>query len=87
MTLSKKRGCLFIVNQLFSIYFKLNLITMCDQIIPTLNARLKADQQRYVPKRDMVTYRFFRGRLALMKDEFAAAEQDLDYAFAKCHRG
>ncbi len=37
-------------------------------------------------KGEMVTYRYFVGRLNMFEDQYEAAELSLDYAFLHCHK-
>lgn len=34
----------------------------------------------------MVTYRYYKGRLDMFEDEHDSAERNLDFAFIHCHR-
>lgn len=35
---------------------------------------------------DMVTYRYYVGRLNLFEDQYEAAEENLEYALAHCYK-
>ena len=37
-------------------------------------------------KGDMVTYRYFVGRLMMFEDQYEIAEENLDYALQHCHK-
>jgi len=80
---SKKAGVLFIVNELFSIYFKLNTLRLCKNLLRPVETR-KLHEQGSMGS--MVTYRYYVGRLNLFEDQYAMAEENLEYAFNNCHK-
>lgn len=80
---SKKAGVLFIVNELFAIYFRLNTLRLCRNLVKPVEAR-KLHQQGTLGQ--MVTYRYYTGRLSLFEDQYEEAEAHLDYALQHCHR-
>lgn len=80
---SKKAGALGIVNELFSIYFVLNTLRLCNNLIKPIEQK-KLHMQGTMA--EMVTYRYFAGRLCLFEDNFETAEIHLDYALANCHK-
>jgi 3-methyladenine DNA glycosylase AlkC len=98
ITRSRKRGVLYIVNQLCSIYFRLNMTHLCENLTKQIEppstrpgavprtSLLPQSVFEQLPKRDQVTYKYYTGRIALMKDQYQKAERDLDYACAHCHR-
>mmetsp|Transcript_10219 Transcript_10219/g.33735 ORF Transcript_10219/g.33735 Transcript_10219/m.33735 type:complete len:237 (-) Transcript_10219:344-1054(-) len=49
-------------------------------------ATMDAFFERSFPRGDVVTYRFFVGRLRMFEDQYAPAEAHLAYAFARCDR-
>jgi nuclear mRNA export protein PCID2/THP1 len=80
---SKKAGVLDIVNQLFAMYFRLNILRLCKNLIRPVETR-KLNEQGDMGA--MVTYRYYIGRLNMFEDQHELAEQNLDYAFQHCHR-
>ena len=80
---SKKAAVLGIVNELFSIYFRLNTLRLCKNLVKPVEGR-KLHLQGTMGQ--MVTYQYFRGRLNLFEDNWAAAEENLEYAFSNCHK-
>ncbi|XP_053764487.1 PCI domain-containing protein 2 isoform X2 [Panthera pardus] len=72
---SKKWGMLFLVNQLFKIYFK-PLIRAID------SSNLKDDYSTA----QRVTFRYYVGRKAMFDSDFKQAEEYLSFAFEHCHR-
>ena len=80
---SKKAAVLGIVNELFSIYFRLNTLRLCKNLVKPVEGR-KLHLQGSMGQ--MVTYQYFRGRLNLFEDNWAVAEENLEYAFSNCHK-
>jgi len=80
---SKKAGVLCIVNELFAMYFVLNTLRLCKNLLRPVESRNLHQNQRMG---DMVTYKYYVGRLALFEDQYAMAEEHLTYAFQHCHR-
>lgn len=79
---SKKAGVLGIVNELFAIYFRLNTLRLCKNLLRPVETR---KLHEHGSMGDMVTYRYYVGRLFLFEDQYQAAEQNLDYALKHCH--
>ena len=80
---SKKAGVLYVVNQLFAMYFKLNTLRLCKNLLRPVESRglhLSGDMG------DMVTYRYYVGRLYMFEDQYELAETNLDYALTHCHK-
>lgn len=81
---SKKVGVLYIVNTLFSIYFRLNTLRLCRNVSkPVERLRLHETGSRMG---DRVTYKYYVGRLSLFEDQWEQAERELQYALGHCHR-
>ena len=80
---SKKVGVLYIVNELFSIYFSLNTLRLCKNLVRPVESRALHTKGTMG---DMVTYRYYTGRLNLFEDQYAEAETNLEYAFQHCHK-
>jgi hypothetical protein len=80
---SKKTGVLAIVNELFAIYFRLNTLRLCKNLVRPVETRKLHEQGSMA---QMVTYRYYTGRLALFEDQFVLAEENLEYAFQNCHK-
>mmetsp|Transcript_18616 Transcript_18616/g.23973 ORF Transcript_18616/g.23973 Transcript_18616/m.23973 type:complete len:408 (+) Transcript_18616:114-1337(+) len=79
---SKKAGVLSIVNELFVIYFSLNTLRLCKNLVRPIEAR-KLHEKGTMG--ELVTYKYYTGRLSLFEDQYADAEQNLEYAFENCH--
>ena len=80
---SKKAGVLTIVNELFAIYFRLNTLRLCKNLLRPVESRKLHEQGKMS---EMVTYRYYVGRLFLFEDNYEAAETNLDYALQHCHK-
>eukprot|EP00316_Scyphosphaera_apsteinii_P012163 CAMPEP_0119340748 /NCGR_PEP_ID=MMETSP1333-20130426/100964_1 /TAXON_ID=418940 /ORGANISM="Scyphosphaera apsteinii, Strain RCC1455" /LENGTH=419 /DNA_ID=CAMNT_0007352563 /DNA_START=20 /DNA_END=1279 /DNA_ORIENTATION=- len=88
---SKKWGSLGVINTLFKIYFSINNLRLCQNLIRAVEgpAFPKALDGQVVEGRkfavaDLVTYKYFVGRLSLLNSQFARAERELAYAFDHC---
>jgi len=80
---SKKAGVLYIVNQLFSMYFRLNTLRLCKNLLRPVESRNLHEEGTMGQK---VTYRYYVGRLNMFEDKYSEAEQHLDYALRHCHK-
>lgn len=80
---SKKWGMLYLVNQLFKIYFKINKLHLCKPLIRAIDALPMKDK---FSLSQMVTYRYYVGRKAMFEGDFKSADEYLSFAFSKCHR-
>jgi hypothetical protein len=79
---SKKIGVLYIVNQLFQMYFQLNTLRLCKNLLRPVESR---NLHLVGNKGDLVTYRYYAGRLNMFEDQYDAAEENLSFAFRHCH--
>ena len=80
---SKKAGVLTIVNTLFAIYFRLNTLRLCRNLLRPVESRKLHEKAKMS---EMVTYRYYVGRLFLFEDQYVLAEENLDFAFQHCHK-
>uniref|UniRef100_A0AC11B2J3 PCI domain containing 2 n=1 Tax=Ovis aries TaxID=9940 RepID=A0AC11B2J3_SHEEP len=80
---SKKWGMLFLVNQLFKIYFKINKLHLCKPLIRAIDSSNLRDGYSTAQR---VTYRYYVGRKAMFDSDFKQAEEYLSFAFEHCHR-
>lgn len=80
---SKKVGVLYIVNQLFGMYFRLNTLRLCKNLLKPVESRGIHESGTMG---EMVTYRYYVGRLNMFEDQYDLAEQNFDYALRHCHR-
>ncbi len=81
---SKKAGVLYIVNLLFAMYFRLNTLRLCKNLVKPVEGRnlhMKGDNMG-----DKVTYRYYVGRLHMFEDNYRESEVHLNYALKHCHK-
>ena len=83
-TAEKKAPQLHVVNNLFKVYFKLNALHLCKNLINAVNLPTFLPFDSF-PKSEKVTYNFYVGRLAVFEDAYERAAEHLEYAFAHCH--
>ena len=82
---NKRLATLKVANCLFQVYFKLNTLRLCKNIIRAVEARNFVDFNAF-PVGQRVTNRFFVGRLSVFDDRFLEADEQLSYAFRHCPR-
>ncbi|XP_073877594.1 PCI domain-containing protein 2 isoform X4 [Macaca fascicularis] len=70
---SKKWGMLFLVNQLFKIYFKINKLHLCKPLIRAIDSSNLKDDYSTAQR---VTYKYYVGRKAMFDSDF---KQDAGY--------
>lgn len=81
----KKRASLFLVVSLFKIYFKLNTLHLCKNLIAAVNLPTFPNFESF-PSSQKVTYSYYVGRLAVFDDDYIRAEKNLTYAFTHCSK-
>ena len=86
-TREKKLAQLKIVNELFKIYFELNALHLCKNLINAVNLPTFLPFEESFPSSEKVTYHFYVGRLAVFDDDYEGASEHLKYAFERCPRG
>ncbi|XP_048827596.1 PCI domain-containing protein 2 [Brienomyrus brachyistius] len=80
---SKKWGMLFLINQLFKIYFKISKLHLCKPLIRAIDSSNLKDEYSMAQR---VTYKYYVGRKAMFDSDFKPAEEYLSFAFQHCHR-
>jgi hypothetical protein len=81
-TSSKKVGVVGIVNELFAIYFRLNTLRLCKNLVKPIEAkRLHIPTTGGVTNGQYSTYMYYTGRLYLFEDSYTDAEQNLQLAY------
>jgi hypothetical protein len=80
---SKKAAALPIVVTLFRVYFALNTLRLCKNLIAAVNSRQFPPLESF-PRGQVVAYRYFTGRLALFDEDYEAADAALGAAFDGC---
>ena len=80
---SKQAGVLAIVNELFEMYFRLNILRLCKNLIRPVETKKLSEKGSMA---EMVTYRYYIGRLSMFEDQHSSAETHLEYALQHCHK-
>eukprot|EP01098_Paradermamoeba_levis_P008911 TRINITY_DN3678_c0_g1_i1.p1 TRINITY_DN3678_c0_g1~~TRINITY_DN3678_c0_g1_i1.p1 ORF type:complete len:463 (+),score=99.74 TRINITY_DN3678_c0_g1_i1:145-1389(+) len=80
---SKKWGSLLIINQLLKIYFELNHFSLCKNLMKQVENPGFPPLDKF-PLSEVVTYRFFIGRLYMFDGNYKRAEENLSFAFKNC---
>ena len=76
---SKKLAIFAVTNVLFKIYFKLNTLQLCSKLINVVErpgAGNALEAVRLFPVSDVVTYKFYIGRLKMFEDKYEEARCD-----------
>mmetsp|Transcript_29980 Transcript_29980/g.71414 ORF Transcript_29980/g.71414 Transcript_29980/m.71414 type:complete len:413 (-) Transcript_29980:49-1287(-) len=80
---AKKLATLEVVNTLFKIYFSLNTLRLCKNLIKSVDSPLLPNFDNF-PLAQRVTYRFYVGRLAVFDEDYVRARDFLEFAFDNC---
>ncbi|KAJ0004623.1 hypothetical protein NQD34_010837 [Periophthalmus magnuspinnatus] len=80
---SKKWGMMFLSNQLFKIYFKINKLPLCKPLIRAIDS---SNLRTEFSPAQTVTYKYYVGLKAMFDSDFKPAEEYLSYSFDHCHR-
>lgn len=81
----KKLAALDIVNVSIKIYFRLNTLRLCKNLQRTVASSQFAPFELF-PLSQRVTYKFYEGRLAVFDEDYAHAQECLEYALRHCHK-
>ena len=76
----KKLYIFSVTNTLFKIYFKLNTLQLMGKLIKLVDSPAVMEHLQYFSLCDVVTYKFYVGRLALFEDRLDEARQCLRFA-------
>lgn len=79
---TKRLGMIFIINQLFKIYFRINKLHLCKPLIRALDS---ANVFEHCSLAQKVTYNYYLGVKTLFDLKIAEAEKLLDFVFTNCH--
>ncbi|RKP17964.1 hypothetical protein ROZALSC1DRAFT_725, partial [Rozella allomycis CSF55] len=83
--LSKRKGLLLTMNFLFSIYFKLNNLRLCNNIIRAFQLQSEISLLDY-PKSEQILFRYLYGKILLNQHNYKEAEVHLEYAYRHCNK-
>ena len=73
------------MTNLFKIYFRLNTLRLCNNLIQTVERRNFPPLEKF-PLAHRVAYKFYTGRLSMFNNQFEAAEASLEFALTHCPR-
>jgi hypothetical protein len=87
LTEGKRIGSLAIANLLLKLNFRLNVPKQCTPVLQALQRPILSDPARLAafPTAQVVTLKYYMGRLNMYEDKYAEAEADLFFAFRHCH--
>ncbi|PNS21618.1 Protein CSN12 [Sphaceloma murrayae] len=82
---NRKYGTYFIAVLLFKTYFRLNSISLCKNIVRSINASAgDMPPLELFPKSHRVMYRYYVGVVSFLEERYAEAEEALEEAYALC---
>ncbi|KAH9417741.1 PCI domain-containing protein 2 [Dermatophagoides pteronyssinus] len=80
---SKRKGMMNIINQLFKIYFKINKLNLYKPLVRALE---NANIDEHFTLAERVTYSYFTGMKSLYDSDYRKADRLLSFAFEQCQR-
>lgn len=83
---AKKLASLDLVVSLFRVYFALNTLRLCKNLIAAVGSRQFAPFDSF-PASQRVTYKYFCGRLAIFDEAYVEADEHLSYCLSRCPSG
>lgn len=81
---TKKLAIFAVTNVLFKIYFKLNTLQLCGKLINVVERPGFLDSLLHFPVSDVVTYKYYIGRLKMFEDRYEDARECLQFALKYC---
>ncbi|XP_045604612.1 PCI domain-containing protein 2 [Procambarus clarkii] len=81
---TKRWGLLYLVNQFFKIYFKINKLNLCKPMIRAIESLAFKDR---FSLSQLITYKYYTGRKDMFDSDFKSADATLSFAFQRCHAG
>ena len=75
---TRKLTIFAVTNVLFKIYFKLNTLQLCGKLINLVETRDTMDNLKLFPVSDVVTYKYYVGRLKMFEDQYEEAKECLN---------
>jgi hypothetical protein len=82
---SKQWGTLYVVNNIFKIYFQLNTVNLCKNLIRSVESPGFPALTEF-PVSQLVTYKFYVGKLDVFNGSYKKAAEGLSLAFRRCNR-
>ncbi|GAA5975091.1 hypothetical protein JCM11641_000029 [Rhodosporidiobolus odoratus] len=84
---SRKMGTYYLATLLFKTYFKLNSTALCRNLIRGIHASSDVPPLSRFPAAHQVTYKYYMGVFAFLREEYGEAERLMSEALAGCRRG
>ncbi|KAF2219434.1 hypothetical protein BDZ85DRAFT_304534 [Elsinoe ampelina] len=85
---NRKYGTYRVAVLLFKTYFRLNSISLCKNIVRSINASAgDMPPLEFFPKAHRVSYAYYVGVVAFLEERYEAAESELEGAYALCLAG
>ena len=83
---TRKLTIFAVTNVLFKIYFKLNTLQLCGKLINLVETHDTMENLTLFPVSDVVTYKYYVGRLKMFEDQYEEARECLRFALQYCPR-
>ncbi|XP_020803888.1 PCI domain-containing protein 2 homolog [Drosophila serrata] len=78
---TKHLSMIFMVNQLFKIYFRINKSALCTPLIKAIE---NCNAKDSFPMQEQITYNYFMGIRAMFDSQYPEAVKKFSFAFIKC---
>ncbi|KAK9893328.1 hypothetical protein P389DRAFT_22429 [Cystobasidium minutum MCA 4210] len=82
----RNMGTYYLATLLFKIYFKLETLGLCKNIVRGIQNQSDLPPLDTFPRAHQVTYRYYIGVFAFLNEKYSDAERELEFAFNNCHR-
>ncbi|GAA94337.1 uncharacterized protein L969DRAFT_89991 [Mixia osmundae IAM 14324] len=83
---SKRLGTYHTACLLFKTYFKLKTTALCKNIIRGIGSATDLPPLTVFSKADQITYRYYMGVFAFLREDYQAAESEFVFCFEQCSR-
>ncbi|GAA6040960.1 hypothetical protein JCM8097_000512 [Rhodosporidiobolus ruineniae] len=85
MLASRKMGTYYLATLLFKVYFRLNSTALCRNLIRGIGAADLPPLSAF-PRAHQVTYTYYMGVFAFLREDYGEAERKFQEALEGCHR-
>ena len=83
---SKLMGLVGIMDMLFRLYFRINNLQLCVNLLKIINSpHSKLPSLKYFPKAQQVEFKYYEGRLCVYEQQIVKAEECLEFSFVHSH--
>ena len=73
---TKRWGLMYLVNQFFKIYFKINKLNLCKPMIRAIESLSFKDQY---PLSQLITYKYYTGRKSMFESDFKTGKSLVNF--------